>query len=126
MANKIDKEFDLELKRQIVALSEGIDKSLDFMKKKIEDLTPEDTKELVWNYEIENATLKWNIISWKVYNNTDYAYWVEYWVAGRIFKYNKPKWIIFTIWIWARMMTKAGEKNRDNIQNIIKESLWNK
>ena len=124
--NSFEKGFDEALKKLANNLADWINDATKFLKWKIEDLTPEDTKTLLWNYKIEPASQKGTIVSWKVFNDTPYAFWVEYWVGGRIFNYNKPKGNIFKIWVWARMMTTAEEQNLPEIVNIIKNKLWNK
>jgi hypothetical protein len=109
-----------------INLISWINEALRYVKRKIEDKTPEDTKKLVWSYKIQEARQTWNIISWKVYNNTPYAYYVEYWVWGKIYKYNKPKGNIFKLWVWARMITQTKEEETWNITQIIKSKLWTK
>lgn len=121
-----DKEFDKSINQIIIKFSNWINEWLDYLKEKIEEKTPEDTKTLVWSYKIEKANVNWDIISWKVYNNTPYAFYVEYGVWGRIFKYNKPKGNIFKVWVWARMITTTKEQESKNIIEIIKSKLWSK
>lgn len=121
-----EQEFNKELDKIKINFISWINNWLEFLKEKIIEKTPEDTKKLVWSYQKKSASINWNIISWKIYNNTPYAYYVEYWVWGKIYKYNKPKWNIFKIWVWARMMTKTKEDNQEEIVNIIKKSLWTK
>ena len=124
MVNATDKEIDNAIRKEIIALTSGIDLWLDLLKQESEKLTPEDTKTLLWNYEIDRAKISWNYVTGRVFNDTEYSEYVEYGVMGRIYKYNKPKWSIFKIWVWARMMTLAQENNRDKVQQIIKKNLW--
>lgn len=121
-----EQEFNKSLQEIEKRFINWINNWLTFLKQKIEEKTPEDTRTLVWNYEKKDASVQWNIVSWKVLNRTPYAYWVEYGVWGRIYKYNKPKGNIFKIWVWARMMTRTKEENQEEIINIIKKSLWTK
>ncbi len=121
-----EKDFDKEIEKLAKNLIDWINDATVFLKWKIEDWTPEDTKTLVWNYETRTATQKGTVVSWSVFNDTKYAYWVEYWVGWRIFRYNKPKGNIFKVWVGARMMATAKEKNLPKIINIIKKRLWNK
>ncbi len=121
-----EQEFNKSLQEIEKRFINWINNWLTFLKQKIEEKTPEDTRTLVWNYEKKDASVQWNIVSGKVLNRTPYAYWVEYGVWGRIYKYNKPKGNIFKIWVWARMMTRTKEENQEEIVNIIKQSLWTK
>jgi len=119
-----EKDLDKSINDIANKLIIGINQGLSFLKEKIEAWTPEDTRKLVWSYETEKATRNGDIVSWKIKNKTPYAYWVEYWVWGKIYKYNKPKWNIFKIWVGARMMTKAKENNQSEIISIISKNLW--
>jgi hypothetical protein len=49
---------------------------------------------LLWNNKIEKAKQVWDYIIWKVYNETEYWKYVEYWVRWKSFNYHKPKWQI--------------------------------
>ncbi|MDD3302279.1 MAG: hypothetical protein PHN31_01890 [Candidatus Gracilibacteria bacterium] len=121
-----EKDFDKEIEKLAKNLIDGINDATVFLKGKIEDGTPEDTKTLVGNYETRTATQKGTVVSGSVFNDTKYAYWVEYGVGGRIFRYNKPKGNIFKVGVGARMMATAKEKNLPKIINIIKKRLGNK
>lgn len=102
----------------------SINESLQIIKSEVDANTPEDTGNLVASNKIEEARQEWNRIVWRVVNETEYAKFVEYWVWGKTYKYNKPKWRIFHIWIGARMFTKAFDGTRDTIIKKIKKDLW--
>lgn len=77
------------------------------VKDKVDENTPEDTKTLLWNTQISQITRIWLKLFIKVYNDTFYAKFVEYWVMWREYKYNKPKWNIFYEWVWVWMFRRA-------------------
>ena len=105
-------------------IKNSINDWLDILKKSIDSKTPEDTKKLLLNNEIEKAVIEWDYIVWRVSNETPYWIFVEYWVQSTRFNYNKPKWTIFYRWIWARMFTKWYDESKKEILNNIKKSVW--
>lgn len=102
----------------------AINATLPSVKWFIEDLTPEDTTRLVNSYKIRWAKDEWNKIVWEVYTNVPYAIFVEYWVAWKAYRYNKPKWNIFNIWVWNRTFTRALDNNRETIKSLLQRNLW--
>ena len=100
----------------------AINESLDMLKIEIDKNTPEDTKNLLWNTEITKAIHVNNRMAGKIFNDTEYWLYVEYWL-WRSFRYNKPKWSIFYIGNGARMFTRAFDKLENKILNLIKLSL---
>jgi len=107
-------------------IKEAINEWLDILLKSIDSKTPEDTKTLLWNNEIEEAKTIWDTITWRVFNDkTPYWIYVEYWVWNKKYQYHKPKWQPF--WpkrVWARMFTRWYDDSKKQILNIIKESIW--
>lgn len=101
----------------------ALDKAIRFSKEKIEEKTPEDTKKLVWDYELTALQVVWDVYSRKVINRTPYAFYVEFGVRSAIYAYNKPKGTIFKIWVGARMMTLTKEENLEDIKKIITDSV---
>ena len=116
--------FERYEKQMNSKIANAINKSLGVLKKSIDNKTPEDTKTLLWNNDINSAHLDWDMIKWSVYNETPYGIYVEYWVQARVFKYNKPKWNIFYKWIWARMFTRWFDETKKEIISNIKNALW--
>ena len=93
--------------------------ALIFLKEEIDKKTPEDSKELLGNNQIEAPHIEGNKLVWSVYNDTPYGVYVEYWVWWRSYNYHKPKWRVFYNWEWARMFTRAMDENSREIANII-------
>ena len=63
-------------KRLMDKLSKWVWKALQLLKTNIDNLTPEDTKTLLWNNEIsEVVSYNWKV-SWMVFNTTPYAIYV--------------------------------------------------
>lgn len=114
-------------------LIEAINEALEYIKKKIDEKTPEDTKTLVWNNEIIKARSIWGEIIGSVQNTTWYAIYVEYGRSktegvpkiGIKYKYNKPKGSIFYEGVGARMFTRTADEEREYIINLITTKvLW--
>lgn len=114
-------------------LMDNINNTLSFLKKEAEDRTPEDTKTLVGAYKVTPAKKIWLTIKWKLSNNTPYAFWVEFGTKTAK-NYHKPKWSVFyTTWsyrwevfrdiagwiYWARMMSRAVDENRKQINILL-------
>lgn len=101
----------------------AVNKSLNTLKIAIDNKTPEDTKTLLWNNKIDFAITILDTTSWKIYNDTPYWLFVEYWVMSKKYNYNKPKWSIFYRWIWARMFTRWFDETKQEILNNIR-NVW--
>lgn len=86
-------------------------------------LTPEDTRNMLWSYEVEHAKIEWDIIVWTIKNKADYAIYVEYWVGWLQFNYHKPKWNVFYRWIGNRTFARAVDNTRDRIMQIVLSEL---
>ena len=103
-------------------LKNAINKSLETLKKSIDDKTPEDTKTLLWNNQIKQAEVNWDEVRWKVYNDTEYWIYVEYWISWKDYNYHKPKGSIFYSWIWDRMFTRWFDETKKQIITNIKKA----
>lgn len=107
----------------------AVNKWLEELKEWVDEKTPEDTKTLLWNNQITQADIVWNTVMWKVFNDTEYAYKVEYWMP-RAVNYHKPKWtVFFKSWQYkwlagARMFTRTKDEMEQKIVNDIKKSIW--
>jgi hypothetical protein len=104
------------------SLKQWINEALWVLKVSIDQKTPEDTKTLLWNNEIEKASQSGNVISGKVSNDTKYWIYVEYGVS-KPYNYHKPKWSIFYTWTWARMFTRGFDEKKREIIKIISNSI---
>jgi len=103
-----------------------VNKALEFLKEDIDKKTPEDTKTLLKNNKIQQATSWGWLISWSVYNDAPYAWFVEYWVKWWWYNFHKPKWNIFYVapaWEGAAMFRRATDEKRDEVNNIIKKAV---
>lgn len=116
----ISKQKESLIKR----LTWNLNDTLEFIKNEAEDRTPEREKNLVKNFEIEPAKSVWDKIIWKVKNNTEYAFFVEFWTR-RAKNYHKPRWTVFFKTgqykglPWARMLTRAVDENRVEINKLL-------
>ncbi len=104
-----------------------INKALPVLLEELKRLTPEDTKNMLWSYDVENAQEEWWNIVWRITNDADYAIFVEYWVNWLSYTYHKPKWTPFYKWsqsskyggVWNRTFARAVDNTRDRITRII-------
>ena len=114
-------------------LIEAINEALEYIKKKIDEKTPEDTGDLVKNTKIEEATKEGDTIIGKVVNKQGYAIYVEFGRSktpgvpktGIKFTYHKPKGKEFYSWVGARMFSRTADEEKAFIINMIKTKvLW--
>lgn len=114
-------------------LIEAINEALEYIKKRIDEKTPEDTKTLLGNNEIIEAKKVGTEIVGSVQNTTGYAIYVEYGRSktegvpkvGIKYKYNKPKGTIFYEGVGARMFSRTADEERQFIINLITTKvLW--
>ena len=96
-----------------------ISKALPILLQELKDLTPEDTKEMLWSYRVETVKSEKGNIVWTITNDADYAVYVEYWVWGITFWYHKPKWSLFYTWVGNMTFHRAVDNSRDRIIQII-------
>jgi len=114
--NDIQKEIDK-------SITDWINKATKYLKDKVDEKTPEDTKTLLWNNKQVKARKLWNNYIWSVENDTEYAVYVEYWVWWKDFNYNKPKWNNFYSWVGARMFTRTQDEEENEVSNIINKEI---
>lgn len=121
------------LRKKENLLIEAINDALDYIKRRIDEKTPEDTENLVKHNTIIKARKVGEIIVGSVVNKTGYGVYVEYGrskqegvpTIGIKFKYNKPKGKVFYEGVGARMFTRTADEERDFIINLIKTKvLW--
>lgn len=114
-------------------LIEGINEALEYIKKRIDEKTPEDTGDLVKHNKIIKAKEEDGVIVGSVQNKQGYAVYVEYGrskqegvpSSGITFRYNKPKGTIFYKGVWARMFTRTSDEEKQFIINLIRTKvLW--
>ena len=126
MATRFDiNVFSKELMQDIEAKAiVWVNKALDYIKQSVDEKTPEDTKTLLKNNTILKAEKKGNSIYWEVFNNTEYAEIIEYWVRSKKYNYHKPKGTILYSGVWNRTFTRTADNESENIKNIIKKEIW--
>ncbi len=124
----IDQINLLDLANEIVDLTvpqiiRWMNKTLDDMLVTIKAQTPEDTLKLLSNYEIERPKFDGFKVVWGIFNDTEWAIYVEFGLSKKWIKlnYHKPKGNVFYRGEWARMFEKARIKHeRDLFTNIMK------
>lgn len=115
--------FDEDYKKILWWLVKWVNEATKEAKNLIDQKTPEDTKRLLSKNKIQEAKVVKDTVQWSVENDTEYAFFVEYWVRSRKYNYNKPKWNIFYRWVGARMFTRTKEEINKNIDKIINKYL---
>lgn len=95
-----------------------LDEFSDEFKNKVDEKTPENTKKLLWNTKKGKIFDLGASLHTRVYNNTEYAKYVEYGVS-RIFRYNKPKWKVFYRWEGAWMFGRTVHEMRDKLKTKL-------
>lgn len=108
--------------KAIREVTKAINESLVEMKDAIDENTPIATGTLKDHTKIRPVTLDGNRLSWAVFNDTPYAPYVEYGVWGQKANYHK-NWVVFYVWVGARMFTRAYDKLKDKIIQNIRNAL---
>lgn len=105
----------------IFVAENAINTALKYVKKEIDDKTPEDTRTLVGNNNINDASTDNGKSMWSVSNSTPYAIYVEHWVWGKAYNYHKPKGTVAYTGVGAKMYTKTifDEKVKQTNKEII-------
>lgn len=105
---KVNIDWDKIKKKNTENMKKRLDKFSDILIKKIDEKTPEDTKTLIQNNQkSEIIEHNWKLYQ-KVFNDTEYAIYVEYWV-WKIFNYKKNKKIFYT-WNWVWMFARSKKE----------------
>lgn len=115
--------FSDDIRKIETQITEWVSKGLDILQQEIDKRTPEDTKTLLSNNKKIWPVKTLTTIGWSIENDTEYAFFVEFWVRNRVYNYHKPKWTVFYQWVGARMFTRARDDNETRIRNIINEAL---
>lgn len=89
-------------------MTNRLDTFSQIMKETIKDNTPEKTRKLIGNIEEWQTIDNGRKIHKKIYNNTPYAKYVEYWV-WKIFNYHKG-WQVFYRWDGAGMFARSKKQ----------------
>ena len=117
-------KYNDKIKTQI---KNWINQSLEVLKDFAEVISPEDTREFVRAHKIDKATESLWIITWTLYNDTEYAWILEYWVWWNKYNYHKwkvwwPRQIIYS-WVWNRTYTRTADTNESEIKKIIESKI---
>ena len=121
------------LKERERLLIEAMNEALVHIKKRIDEKTPEDTKDLLKHNKIIKVRRVWDLLVWSVENKLGYAVYVEYGrskaegvpTVGVKYKYNKPKGSEFYEGVGARMFTRTADEEKNFIINLIRTKvLW--
>lgn len=102
--------------------TEAINQVLVKVQDEVNQNTPIDTGDLAQNTKIRPAEIVGGRISGSVYNETDYAKYVEYGVGGKTYNYHKAK-RIFYVGVGARMFTRAYDKMKATIIKTLQKAL---
>ena len=93
-----------------------------------ETISPTDTWDYIRSHKIQPAREEWNLVVWRLTNDSEHAYWVEYWF--RKDPVNRHKWpprkastVIYN-WVGARVYTRTVTNNQKSFMDIIIKELW--
>lgn len=114
-------QVQIQLQKQ---LEVWMNKAIQVLLEELKRLTPEDTKEMVNSYKVLDARIEWNNMIASVGNTADHSIDVEFSIDWRTFNYHKPKWRTVYTWIWNRTFARAVDNKRQEILNIIANSIW--
>ncbi len=112
--------YDKRIRKELV---EWINSWLEVLKKEVDELTPEKTGDLIENNKVQLAAfLQFGRVSGSVYNDLDYAKYIEFGVQWRDYNYHKKGTVIHT-WVGNRTFTRAMDNKKAEIVNIIKNKI---
>ena len=112
--------FAAEYEKRIVI---WINRALPILLEELKRLTPEDTREMLNSFVVNNATIEWNSVVGIIWNDADHAIYVEYWANWLAYNYHKPKWTPFYRGVWNRTFARAVDNKKDEIIRIIYQEI---
>lgn len=115
------------------AVFEAVDEIMDIAKLRLEEKTPEDKMDLVHWYKKQPLEKKWKEIKGVITNNVPHGIYVEFGLSKdegiptwwKAYNYHKPKGVVFYRWVWARMVTKTYDQDRDEMFKILENKTKN-
>ena len=114
---------DFYLKRAVP----WINKALELRKKTMEEMSPTDTGNYIRSHKIEEAVVAWGRAKWANVNDSEHAFWVEYWF--RKSPVNRHKWpprnsstVIYN-GVGASVMRRAVEVTKKDVVSLIVDSI---
>jgi len=106
------------------AIIKAITEWLNELKQWIDAKTPENTQKLLGNNQIQWVIKRGNVYYGRVFNDTEYAKYVEHGVKWKKYRYQKPKgnkW--FYTGVGARMYARTVMEKQTEIINKIKSAI---
>lgn len=116
--NKITRKME---DRIIKWINKALETRVDYIKQ----ISPEDSGDYIQSHSIRNAKRQWDVISWANSNNSDDAFWVEFWFRKAPVNWSKKDWLAIYNWVWANVMqrTTANPSLRKQVAEIISRTL---
>lgn len=108
--------FAREYEKRLVV---GIRKAIPVLLEELKRLTPEDTRNMLESYVVEDVKVEWDKVIGSIRNDADYAIYVEYGINGISYNYHKPKGTVFYQWVGNRTFARAVDNVRERVENII-------
>lgn len=99
------------------AVNQSMKAGIDYLKQKVDEKTPIDT----WNL-IKNTKIRVRWLIWEVYNDTEYAPYVEYGVKSQTYNYHKGGRVYYS-GVWARMMSRTADEEEKNVAKIVEDII---
>lgn len=124
-------KFTLDIPRNMTKtkqrLAQDLNKWMAALEVMVDRLTPEDSWAMLEHNKREPASIEWNIITSRVYNDVESKRWfpyakaVESWVQWTAYSYQKPKWNRWRyIWVGVHTYERALAAMKPIILQFLK------
>lgn len=86
-------------------------------------ISPEDSWDYVSHHKIEGPKLRWTEIVTANVNDSEHAFWVEFWFSKTPVNWSKEDWTTIYTGIWANVMQRATEVLKKQTIDIITRAI---
>jgi len=117
---KVKINSNLIIQQQKEVAKNKLNTFTDEVLEKVNEYTPEKEWELLENNKRSEVIDMWDKLYSRVYNESEHAKPVEYWVWWKTYNYHKPKWQKFYEWIWAWMYGRATLEMENKFNEVTK------
>ena len=92
----------------------------------IERISPVDSGDYISKHKIRKASKQWAYISWWNFNDSENAFWVEFWFRKAPVNWSKKDWTTIYTWTWANVMqrTTLNARLKKETIDIVKQALF--
>jgi len=107
--------------------SDGMKEWLQLRKEYAEKISPVDSGDYIRSHKIIDPTVKWSRVTGWNENDSEHAFWVEYWFRRTPVNWHKwpPRSDGNKIYrgTWAKVLTRTGVDTVDQVQNLIVKKI---